>query len=198
MAHIDYFFATVSPFSYLAGDRLERIAGRHGATVTYRPFDILTLFARTGGTPPGERHPNRQSYRLQDLRRSAAAAGMKINVQPAYWPVNPAPSSYALISAQATGDGDPGALARALLSACWAEERDIADAETIADCLSAAGFDPLLAERGMLTAAERYAANLEEAVARGVFGAPTYVVGDERFWGHDRLDHLEMHLEGRI
>jgi 2-hydroxychromene-2-carboxylate isomerase len=82
-----------------------------------------------------------------------------------------------------------------LLRACWAEEKDIAQDEVIRACLSEAGFDPALADSGLLMGAETYAANLEEAVEQGVFGAPFYITGDgERFWGQDRLDDLDTHL----
>lgn len=199
MAHVDYYFSTLSPFTYLAGDRLERIAEKHGATVTYKPLDIVALFARTGGTPPAQRHPARQEYRLQELRRQAARHGMPINLQPAHWPTNPAPSSYAIITAQETGGGDVGKLVRAILRASWAEDKDIAEDEVIREALAEAGFDPALADRGLLSAAERYAANLEEAVANGVFGSPFYVVdGIERFWGQDRLEDLDLYLGGGL
>ena len=66
MAHIDYYFSTISPFAYLAGNRLEEIAEKHGATIAYKPLDIMALFGRTGGTPPKDRHPNRVGYRAQD------------------------------------------------------------------------------------------------------------------------------------
>ncbi len=198
MPHIDYYFATISPFTYLCGDRVERIAQSHGATVTYKPFDIMGLFARTGGLPPKDRHPNRQAYRLQDLRRRAAVAGLPLNLKPAFWPANPAPSSYAIIAAQAAG-GDVGALVHGLTRAVWAEDRNIAEDEVIRACLTEAGFDPALADSGLLAGAEVYASNLEEAVARGVFGAPFFITdGDERFWGQDRLDDLDAHLAGRI
>ncbi|MEZ5911804.1 MAG: 2-hydroxychromene-2-carboxylate isomerase [Paracoccaceae bacterium] len=199
MAQIDYFFSTVSPFSYLAGTRLEEIAARHGAAISYRPVDIAGLFSRTGGTALPDRHPNRQEYRLQDLRRSAAALAMPMNLKPRHWPTNPAPSSYAIIAAQAAGGGDPGGLVHAILRACWAEEKDIAEDAVIRECLAAHGFDPALADKGLLLGAEAYAANLEEAVMRGVFGAPFYIVDSgERFWGHDRLDHLDRHLSGEF
>lgn len=197
MAHIDYYFATISPFTYLAGGRLEEVAAKHGATVTYKPLDIMALFARTGGTPPPQRHPNRQEYRLQDLRRSAAVAGMPLNIKPAHWPTNPAPSSYAIIGAQEAG-GDVGALAHAFTRAVWAEDRDIADDAVVRDILSANGFEPGLADSSLLIGAETYARNLEDAVNAGVFGAPFYVVGDERFWGQDRLSHLDLHLAGDL
>ncbi|WP_371039100.1 MULTISPECIES: 2-hydroxychromene-2-carboxylate isomerase [unclassified Rhodosalinus] len=198
MPRIDYFFSTISPFAYLAGDRLERIAGAHGADIVYKPVDIVALFARTGGVAPAERHPARQAYRMQELRRQAAKRGMPINLRPAHFPTNPAPSSYAVIAAQADRGGDVGALVRNLLTACWAEERDIAEDEVIRDCLSRAGFDPALADKGLLAGAETYGANLEEAVAAEVFGAPFYIVGDERFWGQDRLEDLDLHLAGKL
>ena len=202
MAQIDYYFATVSPFTYLAGTRLEEIATRHGASVTYKPLDIMGLFGRTGGTPPKDRHPNRQAYRLQELRRQAAKAGQPINLKPAHWPTNPAPSSYAIIAAAGTdAGGDParmGALVHGFTRACWAEERDIADDAVIRDVLASEGFEPDLADRGMLAGAERYARNLEGAVNAGVFGAPWYQVGDEAFWGQDRLEDLDLHLSGKL
>ncbi|CUI63398.1 2-hydroxychromene-2-carboxylate isomerase [Cognatishimia activa] len=145
MAHIDYYFATISPYTYLAGTGLEEIAAKHGATIAYKPFDIMALFGRTGGIPPKERHRNRQKYRLQDMARSAKKVGMPLNLQPAYWPTNMAPSSYAFIAAQNAGGGDLGALAHGFTRAVWAEERDIAQDDVIRDCLTAAGFDPSLA-----------------------------------------------------
>jgi len=199
MAHIDYFFSTVSPFTYLAGTGLETIAARHGATITYKPVDVVALFGRTGGTPPRDRHPSRQEYRLQELRRQSKKTGLPINVKPAFWPTNPAPSSYAIIAAQSAGGGDLGGLVHRILRACWAEEKDVAQDDVIRACLSGAGFDPGLADSGLLAGAETFAANLEEAVGRGVFGAPFYLTdGDERFWGQDRLADLDAHLSGKM
>jgi len=199
MAKIDYYFATLSPYTYLAGTRLEEIAARHGAEIAYKPLDIITLFGRTGGTPPKDRHPNRQAYRLQDLPRQARKAGLPLNIKPAHWPTNPAPSSYALINAAQAGGGDMGKLVHLITGACWAEEKDIADEGVIRACLSEAGFAPDLASQNMLGAADTYARNLEEAINAGAFGAPFYITDqDQRFWGQDRLDDLEAHLEGRI
>ena len=199
MARIDYFFSLLSPYTYLAGTRLEEIAVRHGATVSYRPFDILALFDRIGTLRPADRPQGRKDYRFQDLRRVAKKAGMPINLQPMFWPTNPAPASYAVIAAQKAGGGDIGALVHSLLRATWAEEKAIADDAVITSCLAAAGFDPSLSFTGMLSGAEAYAANLEEAHVRGVFGSPFYITeGDERFWGQDRLDDLDLHLAGGL
>lgn len=199
MPHIDYYFATISPYTYLAGSRLEEIATKHGATITYKPVDILQQFARTGGQPPKDRHISRQEYRAQELPRQAKKLGMPLNLKPAHWPTNMAPSSYALIAAQNAGGGDIGALTFGFTRAVWAEEKDIAQEEVIRDCLAAAGFDPELASKGLLEGAETYAQNLEDAVAAGAFGAPFYVVDDgARFWGQDRLDDLDLHLSGKL
>lgn len=198
MAHIDYYLATISPNCYLAGTRPGEIAEKHGATISYKPLDLMTLFTRTGGLPPPQRHVSRQEYRLMELERAAKLAGMPINLKPAHFPTNPAPSSYAVIAAQEAG-GDVGALVAALTRACWAEEKDIADDSVIRACLEETGFEPSLADSGLLSGAVAYENNLEAAVKAGVFGAPFFVTdGDARFWGQDRLDQLNMHLGGQI
>ena len=199
MAHIDYYLATISPNCYFAGTRPAEVAAKHGATIAYKPLDIMALFSRTGGVPPGQRHPSRQEYRLMELERTGKLTGMPINLKPAHWPTNPAPESYALIAAQNAGGGDLGALVFAITRACWAEEKDVADDAVIKGCLEASGFDPSLADSGLLSGAETYEANLEEAVNAGVFGAPFFITDDgARFWGQDRIDQLDMHLEGTL
>ncbi|MDO5530078.1 MAG: 2-hydroxychromene-2-carboxylate isomerase [Paracoccus sp. (in: a-proteobacteria)] len=195
MAHIDYYLGTASPWCYLAGGRLEQIAHKHRATITYKPVDLMQLFDRTGGVRPMDRPAARQEYRAQELTRWAVYLNMAFNLSPMFWPVNPAPSSYAVIAAQEEG-GAVGGLAHNFLRAVWAEQRDIADDGVIRDVLTASGFDPALADRGLLTGAEQYTRNLDDAVAAGVFGAPFYVVREtgQRFWGQDRLQFLDDHL----
>lgn len=191
---IDFYFATVSPYTYLSGLRPAELAAKYGATLNYKPLDIIALFGRTGGIAPKDRHESRKAYRLQEMRRSAAKYGMPLNLQPAFWPTNPAPSSYAFIAAQKDGSGDLMALVHGLTRACWAEERDIAQDDVIGDCLEAAGFDRSLVNKGMMEGAEQYTRNLEDAVEAGVFGAPFFIVGEERFWGADRIDDLDAYL----
>ncbi|MFT4151175.1 MAG: 2-hydroxychromene-2-carboxylate isomerase [Paracoccaceae bacterium] len=198
MPQIDYYFTPRSPFVYLAGQRLEEIAARTGATIVYKPVDPNALFPRTGGKVRAERHPSRNEYRDQDLARQARKLGLPIDIQPMFLGANVAPAAYAIIAAQQAGGGDTGGLAAAFSRAIWAEGRDISDDAVVRAVLAAHGFDPAIADRGMLAAAETYAANLEEAVSRGVFGIPFYVVGAEKFWGQDRLGDLDLHLQGRI
>ena len=131
--------------------------------------------------------------------RQAKKLDMPFNIKPAYWPTNAAPSSYAFIAAQNAGGGDLGVLMAALCRSVWAEEKDIAEDAVVRSCLEEAGFDASLAESGLLQGAETYAANLEEAVERGVFGAPFYICDSgERFWGQDRIEDLDAHLAGDL
>ncbi len=115
---------------------------------------------------------------------------------PANYPPNPAPASYAIIAAQKAGGGDLGGLVQSFLRGVWLEEVKIADDEVIREKLAAHGFDPNLATTGLFDGAVAYEKNLEEAVERGAFGSPFYIVRetDERFWGQDRLDFLDAHL----
>ena len=196
MTHIDYYLSTQSPYCYLAGDRLEQIATLHGAQVTYKPLDAWQLFDRTGGVRPADRHPNRLQYRDQELARWAAFMELPMKAKPAFFPVNTAPSSYAIIAAQNAGGGDLGGLVRRFLRAVWADEENTADDAIIRAKLSASGFDPDLADKGLFQGAETYGRNLEQAVEAGVFGVPFYVVREtgQRFWGQDRLEFLDRHL----
>ena len=193
MPVIDYYLSPISPWAYLAGERLESIAEKHGATVTYRPLDIMALFDRTGGTRPESRHPARLAYRGQELPRWAEHLGMPLRMDVTL--TNPAPASYAIIAAQAQG-GDVGGLVRRLLEARFVDGRDIAEDNVIRQALEASGFDPGLADSGLFVGAETYDRNLERAVEAGVFGVPFYHVldSDQRFWGQDRLDFLDRHL----
>ncbi|HDZ83297.1 MAG TPA: 2-hydroxychromene-2-carboxylate isomerase [Roseobacter sp.] len=198
MPHIDYFFTTLSPYAYLAGDRLESVAAKHNATITYKPFDLITAFGRTGGQPPKDRHPSRQEYRGIELTRQSKKLGMPFNLKPAHWPTNAAPSCYAIIAAQNEG-GDVGKLCQLFMAAVWAENRDIAQDDVVRDCLEKAGFNSDIAEKGMLQGADTFARNLEEAVEKGVFGAPFYILDDgQKFWGQDRLEDLDLVLAGKL
>jgi 2-hydroxychromene-2-carboxylate isomerase len=199
MPNIDYYLATISPNCYFAGTRPAEVAAKHGCTITYKPLDIMGLFGRTGGTPPGQRHISRQEYRLIEIERTGRLLGMPVHPKPAHWPTNPAPSSYALIAAQKAGGGDIAAYVAGITRACWAEQKNIAEDDVIRECLSAAGFDPSLADSGLLSGAEVYETNLEDAVKAGVFGAPFFITDDgARFWGQDRIDALDSHLGGGI
>lgn len=198
MSHIDYYFTVLSPWAFFGGKRFAQIADKNGVSVTFKPVDIGQLFSRTGGQLPKDRHPSRMEYRMQELKRWSKALDMPINLNPAHWPTNGAPASYAIIAAQNAGTGDVGVLVNALMRSIWMDEKDIAEDAVIKECLAEAGFDPSLADSGLLMGAETYAKNTDDAVNAGVFGSPFYVCDDgEKFWGQDRLDLLDAYLAER-
>ncbi len=194
MAHIDYFLFAISPFTYLAGTRLEEIAAKHAATITYKPVNLMKIFEETGTPPLPQRHESRKAYRFQELARISKRTGLPINPTPAHFPTNPAPASFAIIAAQAAGGGDLAGLVHGILRGCWAEEKDVADEAVVRDLLAANGFDPELANSGLLSGAETFQRNTDEALKRGVFGSPSYLVNDQVFFGQDRLDYLNDYL----
>lgn len=198
MRQIDYYLSVVSPWTYLCGARPAQVAARQGAKLVYKPVDPMAVFARTGGLPLGQRHQSRQEYRFQDLRRQAKRAGMPLVLKPAFFPTNPAPAAYAIIAAQEAGGGDLDGLVQSLCAACWAEDKNVAEDEVIQTCLVAAGFSANLTMSGLMTGADTYARNLEHANLAGVFGVPFFIVGEERFWGQDRIDDLESYLAGDL
>ena len=198
MARIDYYFAMLSPYCYLAGTRLEEVAAKHGAEINYKPFDLPQAFGRTGGVMPKDRHISRIEYRAQELVRQAKKLELPFNIKPAHWPTNGAPAAYAFIAAQNAGGGDLGMLAHIFTRACWAEEKDIAQEDMIRAALVEAGFDADLVDSDLLTGAETYSRNLEEAVDAGVFGAPFYIVEGQRFWGQDRIADVDLLLQGKL
>lgn len=193
MADIDYYFSVLSPWAYFASDRLEQVAAAHGKSISYKPIDAMVVFKASGGKPVHERPRSRQDYRLQELRRASAKTGMPYHESPAFWPTNARPASLAILAAAAAGT-DPASLIRSTLGAVWAEQRNIAEAATVAALLGAEGLSADDLAPHMAGAEATYDANTEEAIARGVFGVPFYIVGQETFWGQDKIADLDWHL----
>lgn len=192
---IDYFFGITSPWTYLGGERLIEVAARHGAVINYKPMDMGKLFSVSGGLPLAKRAPQRQAYRLIELARWSRHLGIPLNPQPKHFPVTGWPAAGMVIAAREHG-GDCGKLANALMRAVWAEELDIDDTEVLVAIAADNGFDAgtLLDEAGSGAVKAAFEADTQEAIDRGVFGAPTYVYKDEPFWGQDRLDFLDRAL----
>lgn len=191
---VDYYFTAVSPWSYLGHERLVAMARRHGATVNVKPVDYGRIFPGSGGLPLAKRAPQRQAYRLAELRRWREFLGIPLNLQPKFFPVPAEESALAIIAADAAhGSESALKLTGALMRACWADEQDISDAPTVARIGAACGVAPL-SEAARAAAGARYNADTQEAIERQVFGAPTYAYRSEIFWGQDRLDFLDRAL----
>lgn len=193
---VDYFFATMSPWAYLGHERFLRMAAAAGASVRVRPMDLGKVFPVSGGLPLSKRAPQRQAYRLVELRRFSEWLQLPLTLQPKFFPVAGDPSAR-LIGLVAERDGTEAALrlSGAVLRAVWAEERDIADADTLAALLRETGLDATRLADSQTEAAQAIAdAHTQAALDAGVFGSPSYVIDGEVFWGQDRLDFVERRL----
>lgn len=195
---IDYFLAPQSPWTYLGHARLQAIAKAHGAQIRVKPVDIGgQIFPASGGLPVGQRPPQRQAYRLVELQRFAQHLQLPLHVHPQFFPVAGDDASRLIITVE-QHDGQEAAMALcgAALSAVWAEQRNIADHALLAQLLQEHGLSASrLTQSSQADAQAGYHAHTNEALALGVFGAPTYVVDGELFWGQDRLDFLERRLQ---
>jgi 2-hydroxychromene-2-carboxylate isomerase len=194
---VDYFMTTVSPWTYLGHDRFRAICAQHGAQIHLRVMDLGKVFPASGGLPLKDRAPQRRAYRLVDLKRWRDFLGMPLNLEPKFFPV-PAEASATAVLAVLERHGTEAALdvAGDLMRALWVEERNLGDVDTLADVLTHRALDAsaLLAHARSAEVAARYVQNSQEAIARGVFGSPTYIYQDELYWGQDRLDFLERAL----
>ena len=191
---IDYYFSPVSPWTYLGHARFADIARKHHAAVAPKPVDYGRIFPLSGGLPVAKRPPQRQTYRLAELQRWRNHLGVPMTIQPKYFPYD---AKLAALTIIAAGDAEKSMkLAGAFLRGCWAEERNMADETEVAAVIRAAGFDSatLLKQANAPETASRFDAFTDEAIARQVFGAPTYVYRDELFWGQDRLEFLDRAL----
>ena len=186
MTTIDYYLTPGSPWTYLGHARFAEIARRHGAQVNVKPVDYGVIFPQSGGLPLGKRAPQRQAYRLVELKRWKEHLGIPLVIQPRHFPVDTSAAAHLICAAPAE---KRLAMAGDFLAALWKEDRNLADAELVAEIGARYGV-----RAGDKAAFERFT---QEALARGVFGAPSYVLGDEIFWGQDRLDLLERALGAR-
>ncbi|TMH37493.1 MAG: 2-hydroxychromene-2-carboxylate isomerase [Betaproteobacteria bacterium] len=196
MKNIDYYFTPVSPFTYLGHDRFVAMAKKHGASITVKPVDFGKVFSVSGGLPLKQRAPQRQAYRMFELKRWRELLDARLNLQPKFFPVSGDLASKWILAALERSSGDGVKLAGAIMRAVWAEERDVSDAATLSAIATEQGLDaPALAARAATEdVGARYQALTQEAIDRQVFGAPTYIYRDEPFWGQDRLDFLERAL----
>ena len=195
--HVDYYASLNSPWTHLGADRLMASVARHGATIRLYPVDFGTIFPASGGLPLPKRSPLRQAYRLQDLERWRRYLDIPLNLKPRSFPMVEALPASAVIAVRETiGDAPAIDLAHRILRALWQDEADPADPATLATLITAAELhaDEILAAAKDPSWLEQRSVDTQAALARGVFGAPTYVVDGEIFWGQDRLDFLDRRL----
>ncbi|MDQ0589971.1 2-hydroxychromene-2-carboxylate isomerase [Variovorax paradoxus] len=189
---IDAFYWIHSDWAYFGGPRLKAMGERHGLKVNHRPVDLATVYARTGGIKLPYRSAERKNYRLLEMKRFREILGMPINLEPKYFCVTGHLPSWFVIAAQELGH-DVADLSQAIMRAIWVEDRDAEDPATLVSI----GEEMGLEGTKILKAAQdprtelTYMKYTNEAIERGVFGAPFYFFRGEAFWGQDRLDMLD-------
>ncbi|MDE2299737.1 MAG: 2-hydroxychromene-2-carboxylate isomerase [Burkholderiales bacterium] len=194
---IDYYFAPQSPWTYLGHGRFTDMARAAAARVNVIPVDLGgKVFPISGGLPLAQRAPQRQAYRLVELERFSAQLGVPLNLQPRYFPVAGDDAARLIVAVDSNEGSDAAmALTGALLRAVWVEERNIADPGELASVLAALKLPAQrLTDSHSAAVQARYEAGTQRAIDAGVFGAPSYVVDGELFWGQDRLDFVQRRL----
>ena len=195
--HIDYYASLNSPWTHFGAQRIEDYAAKYGASLRIWPVDFGTIFPASGGFPLPKRSPQRRAYRMMELKRWREALGIPVNLEPKYFPSDETLSSSCVIALRETaGDNIAIRVAHRVLKAVWEEELNPADPEVLGRLIRTCDLDPkaVLALAADPKWAERRKADTQAALDRGVFGAPSYVINDEIFWGQDRLDFVEKRL----
>ncbi|NPC57422.1 2-hydroxychromene-2-carboxylate isomerase [Caenimonas soli] len=195
---IDYYFAPLSPWTYLGHERFTAITKAAGATVHVRPVDINAVFAVSGGVPLAQRPAQRQAYRLVELERFSKYLGVPMNLRPKFFPV-PADLAAKLITAVFLHDGQDAAMriSGAVFAAVWAQDRDISNAAVLAQLASECGLPAERNEQALGPEVQTlFEQNTRKAIETQIFGAPSYVIDGEIFWGQDRLDFVQRALAG--
>ncbi|MET3116931.1 2-hydroxychromene-2-carboxylate isomerase [Undibacterium sp. GrIS 1.8] len=190
----EYYFAPQSPWAYLGHQRFVDLAKKHAIRIDLKPIDLSKVFATSGGLPLAKRAAQRQAYRLTEMQRWSTHLDLPMNLQPTFFPVAGDPSAHLIIAAQlAHGTETALKLTGSIMRAVWAEQKNIADTDT----LIALALDCELDGKALIKSSEtasvlaEYERFTNEAIANNVFGVPWFVFNGESYWGQDRLDFLE-------
>lgn len=192
---VDFYFDFGSPASYLAATQLPNLCADTGAELVWKPMLLGGVFQATGNQSPAA-IPAKGPYVFEDLKRFARRYGVPFRHNP-WFPINTLLLMRGATGLQMREPARFHAYVEAVYHAMWLEPRNLNDAATVAAVLEEAGFEParVLALAGAQEVKDRLKADTEEAVRRGVFGAPTMFVGEQMFWGQDRLDFVREALD---
>lgn len=193
---IQYYLSIASPWAYLGSARFIDLVCKRQFRVQVLPIDLDRVFVATGGLPFQKRSTQRRSYRQLELGRWSRHLAIPLTLEPRFYPVDRAPGSRLIIAARAAGF-DVLSLSHAILRAIWAEERDISDRRTLAAIADGLGLpgEHLLHKAEAPATLSQFEEDTGKAIAAGVFGAPSYVIDGEIFWGQDRLQFVEKKLD---
>jgi 2-hydroxychromene-2-carboxylate isomerase len=191
---VDFYFDFGSPAAYLAYTQLPKICAETGATLNWKPMLLGGVFQATGNHSPAT-VPAKGKYMFGDLQRFATQYGVPFNHNP-HFPINTLLLMRAVVGLQLREDGRQAAFTRAVFTAMWVDQKNMNDLAIMGAVLHEAGFDgaAMLALASQQDVKDRLKALTQSAVERGIFGAPTMFVGDQMFWGQDRLDFVREAL----
>lgn len=194
-APIEFWFDFSSPYSYLASEKIEELAARHGRKVDFKPTLLGVIFKTTGAVPLTELVPPKATYFAKDFERSARFAGVPFR-QPSVFPIATVGTARAFLWLQTQDEPLAVRFLHAAFRAYFSQDRNIGEPEVIGALAIEVGADPVALARGAQEPAikEKLKALVDQSIARGVFGAPTIFVDGEMFWGHDRLPQVERWL----
>jgi 2-hydroxychromene-2-carboxylate isomerase len=191
---IDFYFDFSSPYGYIASTKIDALAAKHGRGVTWRAILLGAAFKTTGGKPLTE-IPIKGKYALRDMARTAKDLGVEYR-HPSVFPIGTVAAARAFYWLEAQDPKRAGALARALYRAYFVDDVNIGDAEKTIEVCAKESLDPAAVRAGINDQAvkDRLRAEVDQAIALGVFGSPYIVVDGEPFWGSDRLDQVDRWL----
>ena len=194
---IDYYYSVASPFAYLASDRFGKLVEKYNLEVIEKPFDLVgTVFSNTGGVPVPKRHPSRQKYRLLEIDRIGKKFNVEINKQPKFFPPSDPhlPAKFVLAAIKL---GNKLTFGNACLKSLWALEKNISDEKTLEEICNQLNlkFDEIKKIAVSTEINDEYTKNSNDAINQDIFGAPTFVLNGEIFWGQYRLEYLEDALK---
>ena len=197
--YIDAYYWIHSDWAYFGGPRLKKMGARYGLKVNHRPVDLATVYTRTGGIKLPYRSTERKNYRLLEMRRFREILGMPINLDPKFFCVTGRLPSWFVIAAEGMGH-DVADLSQAIMTAIWVEDRNAEDEGALVAIAERLGLDgeAILAKAKDPRTELVYMQYTNEAIARGVFGAPFYFFRGEGFWGQDRLDMLDATIANAL
>ena len=189
MSAVEFWYEFASTYSYPAAMRIERLAEQAGVGLRWRPFLLGPIFKEFGWTDsPFNIYAAKGRYMWRDLTRICEDEGISLKLPPVHFPQNGLKAARLALVGE--GEGWTSAFTRAVFLANYAEQKDISDEETLGAILVTLGVDAdaALAEANALPIKDRLKRQTEEAARRGIFGAPSFTIGDELFWGNDRLE----------
>ncbi len=200
MITIEYFMSPGSPWSFLGHKRFIEIVNRFNVNVNMYPVNYGEIFPLSGGVPVSKRPIQRQSIRLQELKRWGDFLKISLNPEPKFFPSKSLLPSLIIIASQLKKTNQSFDLANNIMSALWVENLNIDDEDTLINILKKMDLDAdeILNYAKTKECEDAMKSGTRLAIEKGVFGAPTYIVNNQIYWGQDRLDFVERHLSSLL